>query len=188
METVGHLGSRQSLYNELGLDKNTKLIGCVGRLEYWKGQHIFLQSVDLIVDRYPNTHFIIVGEPTYNKETYLDELRNLQKYSKYPNQITFLGRRNDIASIMCQLSVLVHSSILPEPFGLVVMEAMANETIVVAADDGGVRDQIVDCETGYLYMPGNQQDMAEKVCLALSCPDPHEIKEKAKQYIDNKFQ
>jgi glycosyltransferase involved in cell wall biosynthesis len=88
---------------------------------------------------------------------------------------------------MRELAVTVHASLLPEPFGLVVMEAMQAGSVVVAANAGGVREQVEDAVTGLLYEPGNVDEMAERIVQALYLADPAEIGERAKQSVERRF-
>ena len=187
MEAVKHTNGNASLHTELGLAKTTSLVGCVGRIEAWKGQHVFLAAANLLAPENPNLHFVIVGSATPNKEDYLEELKKNRALSPYKNQISFLGQRSDIANIMRNCSIMVHASTAPEPFGLVVMEAMSCGTVVVGANDGGVREQIEDGVNGYLYQPGNPQDMASKISAALENPELSEMGSLAQGYVTKKF-
>jgi starch synthase len=71
---------------------------------------------------------------------------------------------------MASIDVLVHTSIRPEPFGLVMVEAMATEKPVVAADDGGVREVVEPGVTALLARPGDHGAVAAAVLEILSDP------------------
>ena len=176
-----------SLHDELGLPRTIRLVGCIGRLEWWKGQHIFLEAIKIIAPRYSDVHFLIVGGATTNKEDYINKLISQINKSVYSDRISILGHRNDIANIMSQLSVMAHTSIYPEPFGLIIMEAMYCKTIVVAAKAGGVLDQIIDGETGFLYTPGDPEELAKTIMIALEYSDRNKIIKNAKLFVQRKF-
>jgi glycosyltransferase involved in cell wall biosynthesis len=167
LQLVGHNSSSSSIREELRLSEETKLVGCVGRLEHWKGQHLFIQAADKILRKHSNVHFLVIGGLTTGKETYLGELTKLRDMSISPDHIHFLGQRNDVASIMGQLDVMVHSSVEPDPLPGVVMEAMSCGTLVVGPNSGGVPEEIDDGKSGFLYAAGNCDDMAEKITMAL---------------------
>ena len=187
-KAVKHISTSNSLKQELSLDENTKIIGCVGRLEEWKGQHVFLEAIDFISEKNPETHFILVGGGVKGKEEYVEKLYKIHKNLKYKNKVTFLGHRNDIASIMSQLDIMVHASISPDPLPGVVMEAMTNQTVVVGANDGGVPEELTDGINGFLYKAGNSQHMAEKVNQVLNFHDQlEEIGVQAQLYVNKKF-
>lgn len=176
-----------SIRQELGLDNDIRLVGCVGRLEFWKGQHLFLEAVEKIARQVKNVHFLIVGGPTSHKHEYATSLADLRRRVSEPDRVTLLGHRDDISSIMCDLAVIVHASLLPEPFGLVVMEAMHAGSVIVAANAGGVREQVEDGVTGFLYEPGNVDEMAEKIVQALRLADRTQMGERARQSIERRF-
>jgi glycosyltransferase involved in cell wall biosynthesis len=187
MEVIGQTKGSSELTDELGINPCIKVVGCVGRVESWKGQHIFIQAAEKVIDKNLNTHFIVVGGPTTNKEAYLEKLKKEVNDSQYAKHITFLGHRTDVANIMRQCAVVVHSSIAPEPFGLVVMEAMYCGSVVVGANAGGVVEQILPGENGYLYRPGDSTDMANMILKALNNPDRINMGLRAKAYVTQKF-
>jgi glycosyltransferase involved in cell wall biosynthesis len=187
METVEHTTGDSSLHDELGLDPNTPLVGCVGRLEKIKGQHLFIQAADIVADHVPDSHFVLVGGPTTNKASYSHYLMDLRERCKNGGNISFLGYRNDIANIMQQLAVMVQASIVPEAFGLVVMEAMASGAIVVAPDLGGAKEQVIGGVNGYLYEAGNYREMAEKIIAALKNLNDSVLRGNARQFAKTTF-
>ena len=68
---------------------------------------------------------------------------------------------------------LVHTAVEPEPFGLVVAEAMARCCLVVATDTGGVREFVREGETGFLVRPGDAPALARRLeWLARHRTDP----------------
>lgn len=187
MESTGQSAPSLSLHAELNLPPETQIIGCVGRIEEWKGQHVFIAAAEAVAHAIAPTHFVIIGGSVPEKEIYLRHLQELIEDSTCRDHISFLGHRPDMRGILSQLTVMVHSSVLPEPFGQVVMEAMYCGAIVVAADAGGIREQIADGITGYLYEPGNPSDMAEKVLQALTTPERQSIKSSAKAFVNSQF-
>ena len=71
---------------------------------------------------------------------------------------------------MAALDVFSHTSVRPEPFGLVIVEAMATGKPVVAADAGGPREIVTDGATGFLTTPGDASAHARRVCELLTDP------------------
>lgn len=154
-----------TLRAELGFDEKCILIGSVGRLQFWKGQHLFIKAAALLAEEFSDVRFAICGSVVAGRgrEQYENELRELAACMHIQEKLVFLGHRRDIPNVMKGLDIFVHTSVTPEPFGLVNLEASACGIPVVAANAGGVPEIVVDTETGFLYEPGNVAELAAKV-------------------------
>ena len=173
MGIVGHCEGTGEFRSEIGVSKELVLIGAVGRLEPWKGQHIFIKAAALVANYHPQTRFVIVGGKVSGRgrEKYGDVLRTLASDLKIDDRIHFAGYRNDISNVLAALDIYVHCSVAPDPLPGVVMEAMAMGKPVVGPRAGGVPEEIEDGKTGLLYNPGDYQDMAKTICRLISSPD-----------------
>ncbi len=155
---------------ELGISDNSKLVGFVGRLDPWKGLDVFLRAAALVIQQFPDTHFIISGDAPGGFENYRDEMKNLARQLGLSNQVEFLGwkyRLDDIPEVMAALDVFCHTSTDPEPFGLVVIEAMSMGKAVIAAKAGGPLEIIEDRVSGCLTLPGKHDLLATAICEIL---------------------
>ena len=179
--------SNASILDELGLDNDIRLIACIGRLDPIKGQRLFLEAAEIIASKYTDLHFLIIGGITTGKEYFFNQLNELKHSLTCKERITIMGYRRDVFNILRQISVVVQASIIPEAFGLVVMEAMYSGVIVVAPNAGGIKEQVINNETGFLYQPGDPSDMANKIIYALECQEKEEIKRRAQELVRKKF-
>ncbi len=172
MDKVGHNIGQDGFRNEIGCSDEHILVGAVGRLEYWKGQHLFIHAAARVAEAYPEARFVVVGGPVAGRrrEGYEDELRKLAWTLKINDRLYFTGHRTDIANIMSSLDIYVHSSIEPDPLPGVVMEAMALRKPVVGPRAGGVPEEVEEGVTGLLYEPGNAKEMAKAVCDLIASP------------------
>ncbi|MCP4076200.1 MAG: glycosyltransferase [Gammaproteobacteria bacterium] len=173
MDKVGHLSRENDLRAEYKLEETTPLVGCVGRLEHWKGQDVFIRAAAIVGQKRPDTKFLIVGGEVEGRgrESFGSYCRTLAKKLGIQDQVIFTGQRNDVAHLMDSLDVFVHASVTPDPLPGVVMEAMACATPVVGANAGGVPEEMSNRETGYLYPPGNAEIMADKIISLLDNPE-----------------
>jgi glycosyltransferase involved in cell wall biosynthesis len=141
-------------------------VGMVGRLAPWKGQHVF---VDAFARAFPDgpARGMVVGSPLFGAqdEVYEHEIRCRIERSGLADRVELRGHVEDVAEAYRDLDVLVHASVLPEPFGLVVAEGMAAGVAVVAADAGGPAELITDGVDGRLYPPGDVDALA--ACLRM---------------------
>ncbi len=155
-----------SLRKEMSLKNGTMLIAQIGQLTRWKNYSDFIKAADIITNKYSNVHFLIIGGDLSRRGTgYKKELERLICELGIEDRIHILGHREEINHVMPQIDILAHPAI-NEPFGRVLVEAMALEKPVVAYNCGGCREIIKDNVTGYLVALGNYEELAEKIiCL-----------------------
>ncbi len=172
MEAVGHGGRTTDLRKEFGLDPETPLVGCVGRLEEWKGQDMFIRAAAMVAKTHPDARFLVVGGDVggRGRNDFGERCRSLAWALNLGNRVIFTGHRADMGGVMENLDILVHASRTPDPLPGVVMEGMAAGIPVVGADAGGVPEEMNDGETGFLYKPGNIDEIASAVIRLLDHP------------------
>jgi glycosyltransferase involved in cell wall biosynthesis len=141
---------------------NGLLVGVVGRIKFHrKGQEVLVQAADLLRARHPDVHYVVVGSAAPGNEEHELRLRSLISTSGLDQTVTLTGDVVDSASVFAALDVAVVPSVQPEPFGCVVIEAMAAGTPVVGSNNGGIAEQIEDGVSGILFAPGSAQDLAQ---------------------------
>lgn len=133
---------KQTVRDKLGINKEAPLIGMVGRFVPWKGQKTFIEACSLAKDEFPAAHFILAGQTFDELKPYTNSLEHLARKLNLAN-LHFKYWYKDSAELMNILDIVVHASERPEPFGLVVIEAMALEKPVIGTI-GGVREIITD--------------------------------------------
>ena len=146
------------------------LVGIVGRISRWKGQHIFIRAAERVLRRFPHARFQIVGSAMFDQDAYEDEIRRLAADLDVADKIEFTGFRNDVKKVIGNLDVLVHASITGEPFGLVVMEGMAQGKPIVCTNGGGMPEVIEDGVTGLLVPMGDDAALATAIETFLADP------------------
>lgn len=142
-----------------------KIIGNVGRLSEQKGMEYFINAVPKVIEKFPKTKFVIVGDGEDK-----DKLVNMVKRKKLDEFITFLGYRSDIQNVMSQMDFIVLSS-LWEGLPLTPIEAFSvGKTVVATAVDGTpeiVRNNI----DGYLISPRNSIQLSERISDLIESED-----------------
>jgi len=157
LERFSPVLSGEGIRREFGLDSDTPLVGTVGRLDWYKGHDYFLMAARKVIDKFPNCHFMIVGEGQKRKE-----LEDLTKKLNLKNNITFTGDRKDIAEILASFDLFVLSSV-SEGLGRSVIEAMAMRKAVVATNVGGIPEVVRDRESGIVVPAKNVGALAEAI-------------------------
>lgn len=164
----------QRIRQELGVGPDEALIAHVGRLVEWKGQELFLRAFARVAhDSGAPVRAAIVGgaRRTPAGRVFEDGLRSLAQELSISDRVIFTGHRADVADIMAAADVVVHSSIEPEPFGRVVMEAVAVETPVIATSAGGVPEMLIPGETGTLVPPGDEGALGRAIVAVIADMD-----------------
>lgn len=136
------------------------LIGIVGRLQPWKGQELFLRAAALVSAARPDARFSVVGGAVLGWEgDYPERLRRLAGELGLEGRLHFTGHVVDAAPWYSALDVLVHAS-TQEPFGLVLVEAMALGTPVVTVNEGAAAE-IVEHGSSGLIVAREPEALAE---------------------------
>lgn len=118
----------------------SRTVGIIGRISPTKGQHEFLRAAAIVGRIHPDVRFCIVGAPLFGEDDYAAQTVALAAELDIADRVEFTGWLADPRSAMRAMTVVVHASPVPEPFGQVVVEAMAAGIPVVATDAGGVRE------------------------------------------------
>lgn len=147
------------------------LVVWCGRLQRWKGAHVFVEVAARVRRVCPSARFAVVGGTLFGMEPdYGAGLRRQAEALGVTDAITWTGHVDDARPWLAAADVVVHTSVSPEPFGLVVAEAMAQGRPVVAFAQGGPQEQIVSGETGVLVPPGDVSGMADAIVQLLADP------------------
>ena len=142
---------------ELGIGNSWPVIGTVGRMVTEKGQIYLIEALAKIKKAYPGLICLLFGEgPLVLK------LKDAANHIGVSEICRFPGVQKDIEQIYPVMDLFVLPS-LREPFGLVLLEAMASGIPVVASSSGGPLDFIYSGENGILVPPKNPDALAEKI-------------------------
>ena len=153
----------------LGLDDRTVTVGYVGRIDTWKGIDVLLDGVALLRSQPAGAavEVVVAGGTVGGKEAYAERLRaraeqlGVRWLGPFPGPMA--------ADLIADLDCLVLASTEPEPWGLVLVEALACGTPVVATDAGGAREILagVPPQAGRLVPPRDSAALAAAVAELL---------------------
>lgn len=140
---------------------SSSLVTMVTRLTYWKGVEVFIKSA-MYVKR--NTNFIIFGEIVIGREKYAAKLERMIEKLDLKERVSIRTDKNkNIPQIIATSDVIVHASLGHEPFGIIIIEAMAVGRPVIASKIGGPLEIITDGVDGVLIEPGNPKVLAQAI-------------------------
>jgi glycosyltransferase involved in cell wall biosynthesis len=157
---------RQAVRAREGWAEDEVVLCCTGRLAEWKGQHLAVEAAARLRERI-RLRLVLVGDSGFDGPDYGLRLRRMAATHGLDPQVVFTGFRDDAQQLMAAADVILHTSVLPEPLGLTPMEAQALGVPVVASGAGGVLETVADRKTGYLFKPGDVDDLCRGIEWAL---------------------
>jgi glycosyltransferase involved in cell wall biosynthesis len=140
-------------------------VGLVATFARWKGHRTFLEAMTMLPASLPVRGYI-VGGPVYEtsgSQVSLTELREAAASLGLESRVGFTGFVQDSAAAMRALDVVVHASTEPEPFGLVIAEAMACGKPVVASRAGGALELMESGVNALGHEPGDAGALARRI-------------------------
>ena len=108
----------------------------------WKGHEVFLEALSLLPADIAIEAFVVGGAlyRTRGSQTSVNDLKALARRLRIDDRVTFLDFMDDVSTMIRSLDIVVHASTRPEPFGLVIVEAMASGVPVIISDAGGAAE------------------------------------------------
>jgi glycosyltransferase involved in cell wall biosynthesis len=143
------------------------------RKEPWKGQHVLIEAIPQVLDRIPHAYFLFVGASVLGRgrENYEKNLRKKAAELNVESHIQFAGHQSPLEPLIKKSHLIVHCSIEPEPFGLIILEALAMGIPLVASNAGGPVEIAGGPAAILLHEPGNAKELANHIVRILS--EPH---------------
>ena len=161
------------LHRELGIPVRCPLVAAIGQISLRKGPDLFLQSARIVAAENPDVHFLMVGSRTSQKVESCQlerDLHSLASTLPLSGRVHFVGQRLDVASIMPELTLLIHPS-RQEPLGRVLLEAGASGVAIVATSVGGTSEIFPEeAQAAYRIPPEQIGQMAAAMIQLLRDP------------------
>ena len=149
------------------------IVGMAGRINRWKGQRLFVDAAKIVTKTHPDIKFWIAGDNYAGEEYIREDLINYIENSGMNNSVELLGRVEDMDCFYNTIDVFVLPSIQPEPFGLVIIEAMAHKVPVIATNHGAPLEIIRNDIDGFLVNYTDAQQMADRICELITDNSKH---------------
>ena len=152
------------VFEGLGIPEDAPLILCAARLQEEKDIPTLIAAMRQVCERHAEARCLVAGEgdlrPALERQIAAGQLQE---------RVRLLGFHADVPGLIraCDLFVLPSPA---EPFGLVLLEAMALGRPVIATDSGGPREIVAQNQTGLLVPPKNPAALAEAICCLINDP------------------
>lgn len=155
--------SSEALRSAYGIDRDTVVIGMIGNIKSWKGQDTLIRAMDSVRRAIPSVRCLLVGDTSPSDKQYEQSLHELVTALGIGKHVVFAGFQRNVTDFLMMFDVVVHASVLPEPFGRVILEAMACKKPVIGARAGAIPEIIEEGKTGLTFPPGNSDQLAEAI-------------------------
>ena len=141
-----------------------KIILLPGRLTEWKGQEIFIEAISNLKKNSPDLKFVaVILGSDQGRKIYKKKLIRLVEQHRLNNNILFIDHL-ELMPIAYEIShVVVSSSIEPEAFGRISVEAQSMEKPIIASNIGGSNETVINGKTGFLFDSGDSKKLSEKL-------------------------
>ena len=146
------------------IEDNNKIILLPGRLTAWKGQEMFIEAINLFKQSNPELDFVavILGDDQ-GRTVFRKKLERLVEQFNLTQNIKFVDNCKVMPVAYYISDVIVSSSIEPEAFGRVSVEAQAMKKPIIASNIGGSKETVIDNKTGLLFESGNPKSLCDKL-------------------------
>jgi len=167
---------------ELFSQDRSPIVGLVGRLATEKGVDIFLRAAARVLVELPSTKFVVVGDGPDR-----EQLELLIDALQIRDNVSLLGRRDDMPSVYASLDVMVSAS-RREGLPIAILEGMASSLPIIATAVGAVPTIVLNEKTGVLIPPEDVETMASEIVKLLTNPlQEQQLGAAAKKLIKDNF-
>jgi glycosyltransferase involved in cell wall biosynthesis len=164
-----HQADQKKLISKWNINKEKPLILLPGRLTFWKGQEMFIEAIRLVKEKMPEKPFcaVILGSDQ-GRKVYKKKLLRLVEQYRLNDYIKFIDKC-ELMPLAYQISdIVVSTSIEPETFGRVSVEAQSMEKPIIASNIGGSKETIIDDKTGFLFEAQKPEELSKKIIHVLN--------------------
>jgi glycosyltransferase involved in cell wall biosynthesis len=158
-------GKAPRLLDEFGTEASQPVVGSVGKISPAKGWLHFLDAVHELVKDEPDLHALIIGPVPDTQQEYAEKVKRRIQDLGLEEHVTLTGYRTDVDDLLGLVDIFMMAS-LNEGTPLAILEAMGAGIPIVATDVGGVAEQVVHGETGYVCPP-KEASALHKACRCL---------------------
>ena len=179
-----------NLFKSWELKVGKKIILFPGRLTSWKGQEMFLDSINKVNIQLGHDAFIaVILGSDQGRELYKKKLIRLVEQYRLTNQVKFIEHCKNMPVAYKISNFVVSASIEPESFGRISVEAQSMQKPILASNIGGSKETIIDNKTGILFESGNSEEMSKKIIELLNLDEStlNQMGIEGRKNVINKF-
>ena len=171
----------------LGIPLDAVVVGHVGRMTPWKGQHYLLEAFASIAARTENVYLLFVGAPVFDSDAYQRNLVDQTAKLGVNDHVKFAGYRHDLPYVLAAMDVFAFTSVEKDTSPLTLLSALSSGLPIVAFDIEGVREVLPPGEQ--LLVPvGRVDSLARSIGQLLSDATlRHDLASSARRLAESEF-
>tara|TARA_B100000029_G_scaffold267047_1_gene262868 strand:- start:273 stop:1427 length:1155 start_codon:yes stop_codon:yes gene_type:complete len=156
------------LLKKWDLKRGKKIILLPGRLTGWKGQDLFIEAVNILNKELGHEAFyaVVLGSDQ-GRDIYKKKLMRLVEQYRLNNQVKFIDKCKNMPLAYKISDIIISSSVEPEAFGRVAIEAQSMQKPIIASNIGGSNETIINDKTGFLFEAGKPESLSKKIMEVL---------------------
>jgi glycosyltransferase involved in cell wall biosynthesis len=156
------------LLKKWNLKRGKKIILLPGRLTSWKGQDLFIEAINILNKELGHEAFyaVILGSDQ-GRNIYKKKLIRLVEQYRLNDQVKFIDKCKNMPLAYKISDIVISSSIEPEAFGRVAVEAQSMQKPIIASNIGGSNETIINDKTGFLFESGKPESLSKKIMEVL---------------------
>jgi glycosyltransferase involved in cell wall biosynthesis len=159
--------TENDILQQLNIASDSNVVGVIGNIKEWKGQEVAVRAMREVIDVYPQTVCLLIGDTSENDLDYKIRLKSIIKELGLESNIIFTGHVKNVPDYLNVLDIMLHTSIDPEPFGRVLIEAMSLSKPLIASNDGAIPEIVEHGKSGLTFTPGDHKHLAESIISLL---------------------
>ena len=164
-----NISDQKKIISQWKVDSEKPIILLPGRLTSWKGQEMFIEAINLVnKEMEPKSFSAVILGNDQGRDVYKKKLLRLVEQYRLNDQVRFIEKCELMPLAYKISSIVVSSSIEPEAFGRVSIEAQSMEKPIIASDIGGSNETIINDKTGFLFKAGKPEELSKKIIHVLS--------------------
>jgi len=171
----GNSNKRESIRRHWNLREEDIAVGIFGRVVQWKGQLEFVRAILNVMKVKKNVRAFIVGDESDGPVEYFNQIKEIINNSDMKASFILTGYQEDVEAYYFAMDIVVHASIEPEPFGMVVPEGMAAKKPLIAMNAGGPPEVINPGVDGILITPGDIEGMTAAILELANDPIKRQV-------------
>jgi glycosyltransferase involved in cell wall biosynthesis len=177
-----------AIRRELEIPEGHLVVGHVGRITPWKGQHFLIQAFAEIANENSSSTLLIVGAPVFDNDLYQRRLLNMVSKLGLQGRVKFTGYRHDLPRVLAAMDVFAFTSTEKDTSPLALLSAMSCGLPIVAFDIAGVRE-LMDTEDQFHLVPVGDIDELQHVLSSLIADETmrQRLSESARKLATDKF-